>query len=306
VASGSDAGGHRAAFLRPVEESLVGTFSLIPQVVDAVEAPVIAAGGIADGRGIVAALALGAQGVQVGTTFLASDESGASTAHKDALVGDQARHTALTRVFSGRFARGIRNRFMTEMRACEAALPPYPIQNWFTRPLRRAAEKAGRADVLALWAGQAAALSRRRPAADILAALVEDTKSVLRQRLPQRLGAPEVDESPGAEQPLAGHVIVAGYGVAGRLLGEMQELSDLKVETFLVCEAHWANDRTLAEFHLIVSGGAHVVAIGRAGEMVHKPRAFETIRSGDVIYLVGEGPQVLGALLLLAEGPPET
>ena len=94
--------------------------------------------------------------------------------------------------------------------------------------------------------------------------------------------------------------------VARRLLGEMQELSDLKVETFLVRERHWANDRTLAEFHLIVSGGAHVVAIGRAGQMSHNPRAFETIRPGDVIYLVGDGPQVIGALRLLAEGPSET
>jgi len=173
VASGSDAGGHRPSFLESAERSLTGTFALIPQVADAVRAPIVAAGGIGDGRGIIAAVVLGAEGAQLGTVFLATHESGASEAHKATLVSRSARSTALTRVFTGRMARGILNRFIEEMTAHEADLPPYPIHNWFTQPIRRAAADAGRADYLSLWAGQAAALSRRQPAADAFAALVE-------------------------------------------------------------------------------------------------------------------------------------
>lgn len=178
VASGSDAGGHRPSFLRPSEESLVGTFSLIPQIADAVRLPVIAAGGIADGRGIVAAFALGAEGVQLGTTFLATHESGASDTHKSQLADPAARYTALTRAFSGRFARTIRNRFMEEMSPHESMIPPYPIQNWLTRPLRQAAAQVGRSEYLSLWAGQAAALSRRRSASETFASLVQQTEYV--------------------------------------------------------------------------------------------------------------------------------
>lgn len=179
VASGSDAGGHRPSFLKSAEASLTGTFSLIPQVADAVQTPIIAAGGIGDGRGIAAALMLGASGAQLGTVFLATDESGASEAHKAQLVAESARHTALTKVFSGRLARGIRNQFMEEMASQEAALPPYPIQNWFTQPIRRAAAQTGRPEYLSLWAGQAAPLSQRRPAAETFEALVAQTERVL-------------------------------------------------------------------------------------------------------------------------------
>jgi nitronate monooxygenase len=171
VASGSDAGGHRPAFLRPALDSLVGTFALVPQVVDAVRIPVIAAGGIADARGVAAALTLGAAAAQVGTAFLACDESGASSAHKDALAKVRAEDTRLTRAFSGRHARGIVNRIMRELDGIEPNLPPYPIHSWFMHPLRRAAAATGRADLQSLWAGQAAALTRRRSAADLLAAL---------------------------------------------------------------------------------------------------------------------------------------
>ena len=173
VASGSDAGGHRPSFLKPAEQSLTGTLALVPQVVDAVNTPIIAAGGIGDGRGVVAALVLGAEGAQLGTVFLATHESGASEAHKAELVSESARATALTRVFSGRLARGIRNRFVDEMSPHEMELPPYPIQNWFTRSIRGAADRAGRAEYLPLWAGQSAALAHRRPAAITFAALVE-------------------------------------------------------------------------------------------------------------------------------------
>lgn len=168
VASGSDAGGHRGAFLAPVAESLVGTFSLVPQVVDAVTVPVVAAGGIADRRGVAAALALGADGVQIGTGFLMTTESVASAAHKRALAGPGARITVLTSAFSGRPARAIPNRFSRELAALERDLPPYPIQSALTSGIRSAAAERGLADYLNLWAGQAARLARPRTAQDYL------------------------------------------------------------------------------------------------------------------------------------------
>ncbi|WP_411111892.1 NAD(P)H-dependent flavin oxidoreductase [Streptomyces sp. c-19] len=178
VASGSDAGGHRGAFLRPVRESLVGTFSLVPQVADAVSVPVIAAGGIADGRGVAAALALGADAVQIGTGFLATRESGASEVHRRTLGTPESRTTVLTRLFSGRTARGIPNLFVRDMAAYEDEVPPYPVQNALMQPIRRAAAAAGRADCVNLWAGQAAALARTETtAAEYLAKLVEESTS---------------------------------------------------------------------------------------------------------------------------------
>jgi nitronate monooxygenase len=183
VASGSDAGGHRGAFLRPVHESLVGTFSLIPQVSDAVSAPVIAAGGIADARGVCAALTLGADGVQIGTAFLGTDESGASTVHKRALRGSEARTTVLTRVFTGRMARGIPNRFQREMAAYEDDVPPYPIQGALTQPLRNAANERGEHDYVHLWAGQAAPLTAPGAAAEYFATLVVETEAALGLRV---------------------------------------------------------------------------------------------------------------------------
>ncbi|MFE1577175.1 NAD(P)H-dependent flavin oxidoreductase [Streptomyces fradiae] len=175
VASGADAGGHRGAFLRPVRESLVGTFSLVPQVADAVGVPVVAAGGIADGRGIAAALALGADAVQIGTAFLATRESGASPAHKRALASPEARTTVLTRLFSGRTARGIANRFVHDMATHEDAVPPYPVQSALMQSIRREANVRGRADLGSLWAGQAAPLTTADLAArDYLTRLMED------------------------------------------------------------------------------------------------------------------------------------
>lgn len=173
VASGSDAGGHRGAFLRPVAESLVGTFSLVPQVRDAVTIPVIAAGGIADARGVAAAMALGADAVQVGTGFLATTESGAAPAHKAALRGPGARVTILTRLFSGRPARAIPNRLTRDLAAHEADVPPYPAQSALMLPLRRAAALADDPDLLNLWSGQAAPLTRAMGAAEYLRTLVE-------------------------------------------------------------------------------------------------------------------------------------
>lgn len=179
VASGFEAGGHRISFLRPAEESLIGTLALIPQVVDAVSMPVVAAGGIADGRGIAAALCLGAHAAQIGTAFLACDESNASTVHRQALRSAQARHTALTRAFSGRLARGIRNRFIDEMRQYEASVPAYPVQAWLTAQLKPAAVAQGKAELLPLWSGQSATLARQRKAAELVAGLVAETDAVL-------------------------------------------------------------------------------------------------------------------------------
>lgn len=181
TASGSDAGGHRGSFLRPVESSLVGTFSLVPQLASAVGTPIIAAGGIADGRAIAAALALGAEGVQVGTAFLATPESGAPEVHKKLLGTLDARITRLTRVFSGRHARGIENDFMRAMEGHLEDVLTYPAQNGLTQPLRKAAASAGRADQLALWAGQSAALARQLGAAELMRALVEETDRVLHE-----------------------------------------------------------------------------------------------------------------------------
>jgi nitronate monooxygenase len=160
VASGVEAGGHKGAFLRPVEDSLMGTFTLVPQMVDRVKAPVIAAGGVADVRGIRAAIALGAQGVQMGTAFLACEESAASPAHRALLLAAERDETILTRVFTGRLARSIRNRFSSEMAWIESELPLWPVQSWFVGSLKAAAIAKGRTDLISLWAGQCAPLVR--------------------------------------------------------------------------------------------------------------------------------------------------
>lgn len=170
VASGSEAAGHRVSFLRPAAESLVGTVALVPQVVDAVDVPVIAAGGIADRRGVAAAFALGASGVQVGTAFLATAESAATAAHRDAIRTTAADETVLTRAMSGRLARGARNR---AVRAIEASgtIAPFPMQNWLTGRFRTAAGEQNLGDLQSLWMGQAAPLARGTTAAEVFAEL---------------------------------------------------------------------------------------------------------------------------------------
>ena len=178
AASGFEAGGHRGSFLLPSEESLTGTFSLVPQVADAVSIPVVAAGGIADARGIVAAFALGAEGVQIGTAFLACEESGASVHHRNALLGGQAKQTALTRGFTGRLARGIKNRLLDELNHKGIEILPYPLQRALVRHLSIPAEKAGRTDLLPLWAGQSANLSRCTDAHGLLHSLVREVSEI--------------------------------------------------------------------------------------------------------------------------------
>jgi nitronate monooxygenase len=178
AASGFEAGGHRGSFLQSAEDSLTGTMALVPQVADAVRVPVVAAGGIGDARGIVAAFALGAEGVQMGTAFLACEESGAKTHHRQALLSGHARQTALTRGFTGRLARGIRNRLLDELNQKDAEILPYPLQRALMRHLSIPAEQAGRPELLPLWAGQSASLSRCADVQTLLDKLVSEVSEI--------------------------------------------------------------------------------------------------------------------------------
>jgi nitronate monooxygenase len=181
VASGFEAGGHRGSFLRSSEDSLTGTISLVPQIVDAVGIPVVAAGGIADARGIVAALALGAEGVQMGTVFLACEESGASALHREAILSGKANRTSLTRGFTGRLARGIHNQLLEEMNRPGVAVLPYPLQRALMRNLAVPAQQAGCSELLALWAGQSAGLAQCPEVTTLLQLLVNGVSEKLRR-----------------------------------------------------------------------------------------------------------------------------
>jgi nitronate monooxygenase len=171
VAQGADAGGHRGTYLRDPAELMTGTFALTRLVAGAVRLPVVAAGGIMDGAGIAAALALGAQGVQLGTAFLTCAESGASAIHKEAILRTRDDDTLVTTKLSGKPARGLANRYAREMNRRDAPCLPFPAQNALTAPLREASAKRGSPDFAALWAGQAAPLARRLTAAELIAAL---------------------------------------------------------------------------------------------------------------------------------------
>jgi nitronate monooxygenase len=182
VATGFEAGGHRVSFLREPEECLTGTLALIPQVLDAVKVPVIAAGGMADGRGIAAALTAGAQAAQIGTAFLACEESNASPLHRAKLFSPDARRTTLTRAFTGRLARSVHNGFIDAMHGKEPLFASYPVQAWLTAQLKTAALAAGRADVVSLWSGQAAPLLEHHRAAELFRFLVDDTQRAIGSR----------------------------------------------------------------------------------------------------------------------------
>jgi nitronate monooxygenase len=168
VAQGYEAGGHRGGFLGTPEGALIGTMALVPQLVDALDIPVIAAGGIADARGVAAAQALGASAVTVGTTFLLVDECPLSPAYRAALLAAGDADSTLTRAFSGRLARGVANRVTRELDG--VALPAFPQPNAASRPMRQAAAKAGRADFISLWAGQALPVNREPGSAAALVA----------------------------------------------------------------------------------------------------------------------------------------
>ncbi|MBM7646258.1 nitronate monooxygenase [Scopulibacillus daqui] len=177
VAQGSEAGGHRGTFNGGFEEAMIGTMALVPQAVDHVNIPVIAAGGIMDGRGVLAALILGAKAVQMGTAFVTSVESGANVRHKETILKSIEEQTVVTSAFSGKPARGIRNAFIETMAEHEKELPEYPVQNTLTKTIRSEAAKQNRPEWMSLWCGQGPRLSKQRSAGEIIsdiAAQVDD------------------------------------------------------------------------------------------------------------------------------------
>jgi nitronate monooxygenase len=179
IAQGWEAGGHAGRFLDADPAEQMGSIALVPQIVDAVDVPVIAAGGIADARGIAAALMLGAAAVQIGTAYLHTPESLISPMHRVALAGDAAEHGVFTNLFSGGLARGLRNRLMDALGAIDPATPPYPHASVALAPLRRAAEARGDAGFSPLWAGQAARLGRDEPAEDLTRRLGREARALL-------------------------------------------------------------------------------------------------------------------------------
>ena len=171
IAQGLEAGGHRGMFLTADLSTQLGSLALLPQIVAAVDLPVIAAGGIASAEGVRAAMALGAAGVQVGTAYLCCPEASTSALHRQALMSEAARHTALTTLFSGRPARGIVNRLMQELGPLHPAAPAFPLATAAVAPLRAHFEAQGRNDCTPLWSGQNTSGCRPLPAADITADL---------------------------------------------------------------------------------------------------------------------------------------
>jgi nitronate monooxygenase len=174
IAQGFEAGGHRGIFLSEDLSTQVGTFALLPQIVREVRVPVIAAGGIADAKGVAAAMALGASGVQIGTAYLLCPEATTSAVHRAALKSEAARHTALTNLFTGRPARGIVNRIMKELGPISAAVPAFPLATAAIAPLRAIAENQGSGDFSPLWSGQNASGCKEVPAGELTRELAAD------------------------------------------------------------------------------------------------------------------------------------
>lgn len=177
-AQGIEAGGHRGSFLYGEEVPQIGTFSLVPQVCDSVRKPVVAAGGVFDGRTIQAAFLLGAAGVQVGSAFVTAQESLAVTAYKQAMQSAADTDTVLTRAYSGRWARGIRNAFIRQVDHSGVPIPAYPYQNALTAGIRKTANEKENREFISLWSGQSGAKAQRRSTAGIFQALVEDAEKV--------------------------------------------------------------------------------------------------------------------------------
>lgn len=174
IAQGLEAGGHRGIFLSEDLTTQVGTFALLPQIVRAVKLPVIAAGGIADAKGVTAAMALGAAGVQIGTAYLLCPEATTNAVHRTALKGETARHTALTNLFTGRPARAVVNRIMKELGPISTATPAFPLASAAIAPLRVKAEGRGSGDFSPLWSGQNASECKEVPAAQLTRELAAD------------------------------------------------------------------------------------------------------------------------------------
>ncbi|MBM7584463.1 nitronate monooxygenase [Bacillus pakistanensis] len=174
VVQGSEAGGHRGTFSGSFENAMIGTMALVPQVVNQVSIPVIAAGGIMDGRGVLASLVLGAKAVQMGTAFVTSMESGANEHHKEAILNTTEEDLVVTASFSGKPARGIQNQFITDLKEHEDSLPGYPVQNTLTTDIRREAARQNRPEWMSMWSGQNPRLSQKRFVKEIMDAIIKN------------------------------------------------------------------------------------------------------------------------------------
>ena len=181
VAQGSEAGGHRGSFLTVKEdrEPAIGLMSLIPQMADNVSIPVVAAGGIMDGRGILASMVLGAQGVQMGTAFLTSKESGANELVKQTIINSKETDTIITDVFSGKYARGISNQFVQAMINYDGDIPPYPIQNQLTQSIRKQAAANGDSEFTHIWSGQSPRLATNQRVDNLMKQLLLQIEHLL-------------------------------------------------------------------------------------------------------------------------------
>src|SRR5215217_49393 len=181
IASGFEGGGHRPSFLSPAESSTTGTFVLIQLLKEKIKTPVIAAGGIANGKGVAGALALGADAVQIGTAFLATDESNATAIHKQMLFSPASNYTALSRAFTGRLGRGITNRIAKDVITKEKDFLPFPFQTQFMSALRKAAIEQEKWDMIFFWGGQIAPILKHTKAAELMRSIVEDTNAYFQQ-----------------------------------------------------------------------------------------------------------------------------
>jgi nitronate monooxygenase len=180
IAQGAEAGGHRGTFAGENETGMIGTMALVPQIVDAVDVPVIAAGGIADGRGIAAAFMLGASGVQIGTAYLFCEEARVSPLHRAALASAEGGETAVTNVLTGKPARTIVNRAVRELGPIASGTPDFAVHRASIAPLSAAAEARGATDFTSLWSGQAAPLGRPARAGELTERLAADALQLLR------------------------------------------------------------------------------------------------------------------------------
>ncbi|MDM8177831.1 MULTISPECIES: NAD(P)H-dependent flavin oxidoreductase [Olivibacter] len=181
VASGFEAGGHRPSFLASAEQSTVGTFVLLQLIKEKVKTPVIAAGGIANAKGVAAALTLGADAVQIGTAFLATDESNATTFHKQMLFSDAARYTMLSKAFTGRLGRGLINRIAQDLIPQEMNFLPFPLQTQFMSHIRKAAIEQEKWDMIFFWGGQIAPILKHTKANELMQTIVKETTAYLKQ-----------------------------------------------------------------------------------------------------------------------------
>ena len=179
VASGFEGGGHRTSFLAPAEQSTTGTFVLVQLIKEKVKIPIIAAGGIANGRGIAAALTLGAGAAQIGTAFLACDESGALPVHKEMLFSDAAKYTILSRAFTGRLGRGITSRLAIDLAGKEKQFLPFPLQGNFMSSLRKAALDQQKWDMILFWGGQIAPILKHTNASLLMRSMIEETSDIM-------------------------------------------------------------------------------------------------------------------------------